>query len=145
MAKYFVNPITPEVLAGDKLLEIAESLRNAISQKKICYTYFWKIGEDCRNKWYITAGWMEGFDPDDTGCRERLCAKIAYVPNNSLLRDYDYDFMMPYDEKTGEVWDTEVSLESGATEGSIFTDLTWLMKEFRTMVDESGKTELMAA
>lgn len=145
MANYFTDVITPEILDSNKLLDITEKICAAIPQKDLCRTYFWQIGEDHRNEWFLAAGWMEGFDPDDTGCRERLCVKIAYVPNNSLLRDYDYDFLMPYDEKTGEIWDTEVSLESGATEGSIFTDLTWLMKEFRAMVDESRKAEPMAA
>ena len=79
-------------------------------------TYYWTLGEDDKgNTWAIVLGWADGFEPDATDpCMDgtwRLCAKLAYQPNNSIMQcDYDIDWLMPYDEETMEVDDNECSI-----------------------------------
>ena len=79
-------------------------------------TYHWILGRDENdNDWAIVLGWADGFDAEENdACTDgtwRLCVKLAYQPCNSLMQcDYDIDWLMPYDEETGEVDDTEVSI-----------------------------------
>ena len=79
-------------------------------------TYYWTLREDDKgNVWAIVLGWADGFDAtEQDDCMDgtwRLCAKLAYQPNNSIMQcDYDIDWMMPYDEVSGEVDDNEVSI-----------------------------------
>lgn len=54
-----------------------------------------------------------------------IYGKVAY--NNSALQcDFDFDWTMPYDEKTGEVYDTEVSITCAK-------DVQWLLNEYEYM------------
>ena len=79
-------------------------------------TYHWILGTDENNNdWAIVLGWHDGFDAEEQDdCMDgtwRLCAKLAYQPNNSIMQcDYDVDWLMPYDEESGEVDDNEVSI-----------------------------------
>lgn len=79
-------------------------------------TYHWTLGRDENgNDWAIVLGWADGFDTEEnddcTLGTWRLCVKLAYQPWNSLMQcDYDIDWLMPYDEESGEVDDTEVPI-----------------------------------
>lgn len=78
-------------------------------------TYHWIIDGDYNNDWALVLGWADGFEKEaDDDCTDgtwRLCAKIAYQPNNSIMQcDYDIDWIMPYDEESGEVDDNEISI-----------------------------------
>ena len=64
------------------------------------------------------------YEEDD----DSVHGKIAY--NDSYMKEYDIDWMMPYDEDTGDVWDAETSSASSA-------DLDWWREEWRAM-DEAG-------
>jgi hypothetical protein len=78
--------------------------------------YHWILGRDENgNDWAIVLGWADGFDErENDDCTDRtwrLCVKLAYQPWNSLMQsDYGWDWTMPYDEESGEVDDTEVSI-----------------------------------
>ena len=78
--------------------------------------YHWILGRDEKdNDWAIVLGWVDGFDErENDDCTDgtwRLCVKLAYQPWNSLMKsDYGWDWTMPYDEESGEVDDTEVSI-----------------------------------
>lgn len=145
MGKYFTESIMPKDLEDSNLMEIANSLCNAVREKALSTTYFWRIGCSYSYGWYITAGWQGGYDPDEGGCTDRLCMKIAYISEHSMLMEYDYDFLMPYDDKTGGVWDTETSLSSSPVAFSVYNDLQWMMKEFNKMVKESRESLKEAA
>lgn len=99
------------ILARDFMTAVAEMRRTHGAG-----TYYWILGEDDkRNTWAIVLGWSNGFEPDPKdNCTDgtwRICAKLAYQPNNSLMQcDYDVDWLMPYDEETMEVYDNEVSI-----------------------------------
>ena len=51
----------------------------------------------------LAFGMGEGFD------EPTVCAKIAVLAGNSAMSDYEWDFVMPYEAKSGNVWDTELS------------------------------------
>lgn len=78
--------------------------------------YYWNLGRDeKRNYWAIVLGWADGFEANENDdCMDgtyRLCVKLAYQPWNSLLQcGYDIDWLMPYDEETGEVDNTEMPI-----------------------------------
>lgn len=60
-------------------------------------------------------------------CRDNdiIYGKVAY--NDSALQcDFDFDWTMPYDEKRGEVYDTEVSITCAK-------DVQWLINEYEYM------------
>ena len=78
-------------------------------------TYYWIVDRDDNNDWALVLGWADGFEEEeDDDCTDktwRLCAKISYQPNNSIMQcDYDIDWIMPYDEESGEVDDNEISI-----------------------------------
>jgi hypothetical protein len=81
-------------------------------------TYYWKLSvDDKQNQWAIVLGWVDGFEPDDKDdCIDgsyRLCVKLAYQPTNSIMKDYDIDWVMPYNTKTKEVCDVEIPIYPG--------------------------------
>ena len=78
-------------------------------------TSYWYLDiDDDDNDWAIVLGWGEGWDdPTDSCCKGhyRIMAKVAYQPNNSGMQsDYDIDWLMPYDEETGEVDDCDYAI-----------------------------------
>lgn len=94
-------------------------------------TYHWNLDvDDKQNQWAIVLGWSDGFeeDPKDdcTDGTYRLCAKLAYQPTNSIMQcDYNIDWLMPYDEETGEVDDNELSIYPNDDAKEI---IDWLLK-----------------
>jgi hypothetical protein len=137
MAKYFSEVIKPIVVTSKGLSEMAETIITAIKDRKKTTTYFWPVGYDSENIWYITAGWMDGFDKEADGDTERLCMKVAYRTRNSIMYDYDFDMIMPVDSDSSEVWDTEISTNRCTTSVTILEDLCSLMNSFNHMVKVS--------
>ncbi len=72
-------------------------------------TFHWHIDtDDNGNDWAIVMAYMD-YDGDG----ERLYAKLACKPSDSVMWcDYDVDWLMPYDEDSGEVYDTELPINS---------------------------------
>lgn len=98
-----------------KLVKEFTSALEEMKRTKSNGTYYWKLdNDDNNNVWAIVLGWNDGFDEDETDdCMDgtyRLCTKLAYQSSNNIMKEYDIDWLMPYDEKTGEVDDTEVSI-----------------------------------
>lgn len=82
-----------------------------------------RIGD---NDWAIVIAWMDQYDEESCEVEGGwcLCAKVAYQPYNSMMQcDYDFDWPMPYDEKTGEVDDTNLSSVHES-------DFKWLIEEW---------------
>lgn len=79
-------------------------------------TYYWVLDTDEKhNTWAIVLGWGAGFDGDeDDDCMDgsyRLCVKLAYQSDNSIMQcDYECDWIIPYHEETGEIDDTEIAI-----------------------------------
>lgn len=101
-------------------------------------TYYWNLDvDDKRNQWAIVLGWQDGYDIDaEDDCTDgtwRLCVKLAYQPTNSIMQcDYDIDWVMPYNEETGEVDNNEISIypDYNATE-----IIDWLLECYETYDD----------
>jgi hypothetical protein len=80
---------------------------------------------------YLCAGWRSDPDADTPYC------KIAGMPDNSGLTEYDYDFVMPYDPETGDVFDTEIALPAGEK------DADWLNEQVAEMLPKIQKGEYL--
>jgi hypothetical protein len=97
-------------------------------------TYWWCLDDDDKgNTWAIVLGWADGFeeDHDDNNLDGtwRICAKLAYQPWNSAMQcDYDVDWLMPYDDKTGEVDDNEISIYPNTDLAGV---IEWLLKHYK--------------
>ena len=100
-------------------LELTEKISKAIKELRSshdCETYYWYLGQDDNNNdWAIVLGWQDGYEEDKnddcTNGTWRICIKLAFQPSNSMLQcDYNIDWLMPYNKKTGEVYETEYSI-----------------------------------
>ncbi len=96
-------------------------------------TYHWKLAVDDNKQWALVLGWGAGFEEDEKDdCMDgtwRLCAKLAYQSTNSIMQcDYDVDWLMPYNEETGEVDDNEISIYP---ESNVKEIIDWLLKCYK--------------
>ena len=67
---------------------------------------------------HICIGWHDlGDGPKEKDYHNwKIAWKIGMETfNNGMQTDLDIDFIMPYDEKTGEVFDTEMTIEDDIT------------------------------
>lgn len=94
-------------------------------------------------------GWNDGYDEEDDLYQKdgyTLCSKIGYKPSNLMVMDYT-DFNMPYDKKTADVWDTDMSVGKGEVTDDAF-DVKWYNDEAEAIwkkygnPDKEGKTAL---
>lgn len=91
---------------ADIVNRIIDTIKEAEADGPSSTTYIVDLDYDDKgNRWAVVLGWVD-YDGDD---EYKLWGKIAYLPKNSYMKEYDWDWMMPYDEETGEVWDTEIS------------------------------------
>lgn len=89
--------------------EIKEAVEWLMTEKQGCWSKCMLIDDD-DNHWCVVIGWGEGFDEKDNlkyqDGQWAICSKIA-KNDSSLQCDYQFDFTMPYDEKSGDVCDTD--------------------------------------
>lgn len=113
------DPADVDTITAEDIREAREAIENNPQSTwyKILYTF------DDGDELCLTAGMGEGFDEDT------VCAKLAVLPSNSGMSDYSWDFTMPYDKETADVWDTEVSNFDES-------DLDWFNKEAVNMAQE---------
>ena len=107
--------------------------------------------DDAITRWYvldtdnngndlaIVCGWTDGFE--DNSIRDwnedgeyRLYMKFAYQPRTSLMQEYDIDWLMPYDEESNEVDDTEIPISDN------MDDIKWLLEAYERYVNASKIT-----
>ena len=122
----------------EKLIEEFIDAVEDMKKNKTNGTYHWILGEDANgNDWAIVLGWVDGFDIDENDdCMDgtyRLCAKLAYQSNNSIMQcDYDIDWLMPYDKENGEVDDTE---EPIYPKTDLVVLVEWLLACYSSYID----------
>lgn len=124
--------------------KLVKEFANAINNIKNTHenaTYYWILGTNKNNNNFaIVLGWSDGFEPDETDYymngTYRLCSKLAYQPNNSLMQcDYDIDWFMPYDEESGEVDDTEISIYSNINMTNIEEIIDWFLDKYSNYME----------
>lgn len=100
-------------------LELIEKISKAIKEMRTSHdngTYYWYLGQDDNNNdWAIVLGWQDGYEEnkndDCTVDTWRICIKLAFQPSNSMLQcDYNIDWLLPYNPKTGDVYEAEYSI-----------------------------------
>ena len=125
--------------------KLVKEFANAISNMRKTHedgTYYWYLGTDENNNhWAIVLGWLDGFEADETDdCMDgtlRLCSKLAYQPCNSLMQcDYDIDWLMPYDEESGEVDDTEIPICSNINMANIEEIIDWFLEQYSSYTED---------
>lgn len=105
-------------------------LSMADAEERTGCTWFDLCTDFHRNRWAVVLGWGE---------EGNLRAKVAYQTGNSAMQcDYDVDWLMPFDENDGEVWNTDVAIEDAEDARST---LPWLVAEAKDMA-ESGVLRL---
>lgn len=89
--------------------------------------------DDKGNNLAIVCGWTDGFE--DNGIKDwnedgecRLYMKFAYQPKTSLMKEYDIDWLMPYDNVTNEVDDTEMPISDN------MEDIKWLLEAYERYI-----------
>lgn len=121
---------TKETLNKEELLtwarQSADELQNG---SNACY--FRLLGDsNCKTgRMYLVVGWSGGFENAEEGepyadGEYRVCCKLAYN-DSSLQCDYDIDWTMPYDEKDGEVDDTDSTFDEG--------HVSWLIDHWKAL------------
>ena len=88
-------------LTQDDFRKAYEAINNneGTTWAKTLYTF-----EDGTDLCFVAA--MMDFDGTD---EYEPYAKLACIPYNSGMNDYEWDYVMPYKEGSGDVWDTETS------------------------------------
>lgn len=91
---------------------------------------------------FIVIGWQDGYDkaPENTPNADgtwRINSKIAYQhSNNASQSDFQIDWYMPYDKKTGEVDDTSTEVEATEAEVKRLNDEAWrVWKDWKHELD----------
>ena len=96
------------------LADIKEMISQLVKSRDLGETR-WHVLKNVNGKTYaLVMAWQDGFEKAENPNEYqydtyRICGKVAY--NDSSMKEYDMDWIMPYDEETGEVNDTECSLE----------------------------------
>ena len=113
-----------------------DAVNHMTTLKEGCY-FWWLDTDNNRNDWAIVLGWADGFEEYDNeedvllDGTWHLCAKIAYQPHNSIMQcDYDIDWIMPYDEESGDVWDTDTTVYLNDNHKET---INWLINQFMEM------------
>lgn len=105
----------------DTVMQDIEKLR----KEDIGCLYYTMDTNDKVNRWAIVIGFFPGFtNNENDDDYYRICGEIAYQSKKSIMQcDADIDWIQPYNEKNGEVDDTNIQITSK-------DDLLWLAKEW---------------
>ncbi len=79
-------------------------------------TWHWELGHDDEKMWCLVLGFMDGYEPNENeftdSYGQTLALKWGAISNRSAMYEFDIDFEMPYDEETGDVWDSCTAVTS---------------------------------
>ncbi len=107
------------------LLSTGESLKTLIrivakdvlKDKDFAKTWYIDFARDEARIWSVVMCWSQ------EGDEEFVLAKVGYRAANSLMTEYDIDFVMPYNEETSEVDDLECMYYPGTQAYEIANDM----------------------
>lgn len=105
-----IGKITREV--NDAIQEAVQYIDSGDSYP----TWHWELGHDDEKMWCLVLGFMDGYEPNENeftdSYGQTLALKWGAISNRSAMYEFDMDFEMPYDEETGDVWDSCTSITS---------------------------------
>lgn len=117
-----------------KISEVTNIVKQFAEEKDMSITRAIILDRIGDKTWALVFGWEDGFDkaeidtPTERG-EYRICGKIAYIPDNSVMSEFSVDWIMP--SMKGEVWDTDTSI---ILEKSIISSLVkYWRDEWKTM------------
>ena len=124
--------------------KLAKQVNNAIKDAvkyvdsgKAYPTWHWLLASDGDYNYELVLGFGSGFEPNENEFTDSngdgLCLKWARISKRSAMNDYDIDYEMPYDEKTGDVWDSELPV----ADYDMTNDVKWLVKDFEKYADKN--------
>lgn len=108
--------------------KIEEFLRNVLANEDHEVTWFFDLATHNGKRWALVAAWMDWDDEDDW----KPYAKLAYQSTNSLMQEYDIDWMMPFDEKNSCCDDTECPID----EDTLDADIHWWFEQWERFKEE---------
>ena len=110
--------VLPRTASKEELIayEVNELSRRMKQERSWGSTYYYPLLRSNDKTWAIVLGW----DYE----HKQIMGKIAYLPNNSAMSEYDVDWIMPYDESTGEAYDAETQI-------NYLRDIEWLLDEWK--------------
>lgn len=112
------------------ILELKES-------KDISLTYWFTFEiDDYSRRWAIVLAWQDGYTEENTDWHfgeYRITMKVAFQPTNSIMHEYDVDWLMPWDKETGNVDDCEISIDC---EEVIDSSIDYLFKTWNQFKDK---------
>ena len=118
---------------------IKETISRMAKERNLSTTYWVVLDRLGGGIWAVVFGWVDGFDNDEgveyqiDNCR--LCGKVAYLPGNSGMSEYDMDWLMPYDS-TGDVYDSELSVDN---EADVLSSISFWGSEWDNIAMELDK------
>lgn len=93
--------------------EVNDAIQEAVSyidSGNAYPTWYWELGHDDEKMWCLVLGFADGYEPNDNeftdSYGQALALKWGAISNRSAMHEFDMDFEMPYDEETGDVWDS---------------------------------------
>lgn len=95
-----------------KLDCFVRTVHQAWKEKDERWTWVLNLETINRIRYAIVISWM---DYDNNG-DFRLCAKVAYQSIFSLMSEYDIDWTMPYNKKTGDIVFDEIEITNYPSE-----------------------------
>ena len=120
--------------------KMKQDIKKAIYELKkskdttITYYFTFEIDEYSR-RWAIVLAWKGDYEEYySEWCygEYRIAMKLAFQPTNSIMQEYDIDWTMPWDEKTGYVDDCETSIDC---EEDIDSNIDYLFKTWERYKD----------
>lgn len=120
--------------------EIKSTIQSALDSGDPYTTWYVPIGEYDGNTWAVVFAFMD-YDGE-----QKLYGKIAYQPKNSVMGEYDIDWVIPYNSETGEIWDTEIEIDPEETIDSYVEEFAngWdtIRSEYFAEIDEDDESDL---
>lgn len=117
------------------LKECEEQFNRAMSDKDPSTTYWVDIGYNDENDFAVVMCYMDEDSAESYGYdgeSDFVQAKFAYCPRNSMMNEYEWDWLMPYPvNEYDDTLDTDMSIYSADS-----SDFGWILDEGYKFIDE---------
>lgn len=115
------------------LKECEKQFNRAMSDKEPSYTYWTTIAYNDDNEFAVVMCYLDKESAESYGYdgeADFAQAKFAYRPNNSVMGEYEWDWLMPYPiNEYGDTLDTDMPIGSPS-------DFSWILDEAYSFIDK---------